>query len=76
MLHNPLAIPYNINIMEEKKFKQWQCTICAFIYNEEEGWPEDGIAPGTRWEDIPENWVCPDCGAKKSDFNMVEIDID
>ena len=47
--------------------------LCAFIYHEEEGWPEDGIAAGTKWEDIPDDWECPDCGARKEDFDMEEI---
>ena len=46
---------------------------CGFEYDEEKGWPEDGIAPGTRWDDIPDDWSCPDCGAAKSDFEMVEV---
>ena len=46
--------------------------ICGLIYNEADGWPDDGIAPGTRWADIPDDWMCPDCGAEKSDFQMVE----
>ncbi len=58
------------------EYKQWQCQVCAFIYDEEEGWPEDNIAPGTRWEDVPSDWVCPDCGVTKSDFSMVEINLD
>ncbi len=53
--------------------KEWQCTICDFVYVESEGLPDEGIAPGTRWEDIPEDWACPDCGAAKSDFEMIEI---
>ena len=53
--------------------KSYMCVICGFVYNEEEGWPEDGIAPGTRWEDVPPNWVCPECGARKEDFEMIEI---
>jgi rubredoxin len=48
--------------------KQKTCTICGFVYEEKEGWPEDSIAPGTCWEDIPEDWECPDCGAAKIDF--------
>jgi rubredoxin len=56
------------------EYKKYICVICGFIYDEEEGWPEDGIEPGTRWEDVPENWFCPDCGAGKEDFDMVEID--
>jgi rubredoxin len=35
------------------------------------GAPDDGIPPGTRWEDVPINWTCPDCGARKDDFEMV-----
>lgn len=54
-------------------FKQFMCVICGFIYNEAEGWPEDGIAPGTLWKDVPDDWFCPDCGAGKEDFEMVEI---
>jgi rubredoxin len=53
--------------------KVWQCIICGFIYNEAKGLPEEGIAAGTPWEDVPETWQCPDCGAGKTDFEMVEI---
>lgn len=54
-------------------YKQYVCIICGFIYDEEQGWPEDDIAPGTRWEDVSDEWFCPDCGATKADFEMVEI---
>ena len=53
--------------------KKWMCLICGWIYDEAEGAPDDGIAPGTRWEDVPPNWTCPDCGARKEDFEMVEV---
>lgn len=53
--------------------KTWQCSVCGFIYDEEHGLPEDGIAPGTRWEDVPADWECPECGSPKSDFVMVEL---
>jgi rubredoxin-NAD+ reductase len=53
--------------------KKWMCIICGLIYDEAEGWPSDGIAPGTRWEDVPEDWLCPDCGVGKADFEMLEI---
>jgi rubredoxin len=56
------------------KYKKFMCVICGFIYDEELGWPEDGIMAGTFWEDVPENWFCPDCGAAKEDFEMVEIE--
>lgn len=53
--------------------KKYMCLLCGLIYNEAEGWPDEGIAKGTRWADIPPNWRCPDCGACKEDFEMVEI---
>lgn len=52
--------------------KRWMCKTCGFVYDEAEGRPKDGIAPGTRWEDVPESWACPDCGTPKSDFVMEE----
>lgn len=54
-------------------FKVWQCVLCGFTYDEAAGMPGEGIPPGTRWADVPETWVCPDCSAPKSDFEMVEI---
>jgi rubredoxin len=54
-------------------YKVWHCVLCAFVYDEAAGLPEEGIAPGTRWADVPESWGCPDCSAKKADFEMVEF---
>jgi rubredoxin-NAD+ reductase len=51
---------------------RWECIVCGLIYDEKEGWPDDGIAPGTRWEDVPEDWLCPDCGVGKEDFELLE----
>ena len=59
--------------MNENSYKNWMCIICGWVYEEEKGAAEEGLAPGTRWEDIPEDWVCPDCGAGKEDFEMIEI---
>lgn len=58
---------------ETPEYKSWMCLICGYIYHEEAGAPADGIPPGTRWADVPINWTCPDCGARKDDFEMVEI---
>jgi rubredoxin len=58
---------------DQTQFKLFRCMQCGFEYDEALGWPEDGIVPGTRWDDIPDDWSCPDCGAAKSDFEMVEI---
>ena len=53
--------------------KQYLCLVCGFIYDEAKGWPADGLKPGTRWKDIPEDWMCPDCAAMKDDFEMIEL---
>lgn len=53
--------------------KKYMCILCGLIYDEAVGWEEDGIAAGTKWADVPENWFCPDCGAMKSEFEMVEV---
>ena len=55
------------------EFKKWECIVCGLIYDEEHGWTDDGIEQGTRWEDVPSDWLCPDCGVGKEDFEMVEI---
>ena len=48
--------------------KQYVCSICSYTYDEVKGIPEAGIAPGTRWEELPEDWKCPLCRADKSQF--------
>ena len=53
--------------------KKYMCLICGHIYDEEYGDPDTGIAPGTKWEDVPPNWTCPDCGARKEDYELVEF---
>jgi rubredoxin len=53
--------------------KKYMCLICGYIYDEAVGAPEEGIPAGTRWEDVPPNWTCPECGARKDDFEMIEL---
>lgn len=53
-------------------FRKFLCLGCGYLYDEALGDPDAGIAPGTRWEDLPDEWVCPDCGTVKSRFKMVE----
>lgn len=53
--------------------KQWICIVCGYLYDEAAGDPEHGIAPGTRWEDVPQDWRCPECGVGKADFEMVSF---
>jgi len=52
-------------------YKRYKCVVCAFIYDEKEGLPDEGIPAGTRWADVPEDWVCPDCGIGKLDFDEI-----
>lgn len=75
---NKSNLPKTVNRFDDNgvAYKIWQCTLCAFIYDEALGLPDEGIAPGTRWEDIPEDWECPDCGISKSGFDMIEVDTD
>lgn len=53
-------------------WQQWRCGACGHIYSEADGDPRHGIPPGTRWEDLPDTWVCPGCGAPKEFFQKVD----
>ena len=53
--------------------KKYECILCGYVYDEALGDPDEGLAPGTKWCDIPDDWECPDCGARKEDFEMEEI---
>lgn len=57
--------------MSNQTYRKYYCITCDLIYDEELGFEEEGIAPGTRFEDIPEDWTCPDCSASKSDFELI-----
>jgi rubredoxin len=50
--------------------QKWICIICGYIYDEAEGMPDFDIAPGTRFEDLPEDWICPECGSPKDSFEI------
>ena len=50
---------------------KWECTVCGWVYDPQQGDPSQGIAPGTPFEQLPESWVCPECGAPKSMFEKV-----
>jgi rubredoxin len=53
--------------------RKYMCLICGHIYDEALGDPDTGVPPGTRWEDVPPNWTCPDCGARKEDYELLEF---
>ncbi|MBK6636455.1 MAG: rubredoxin [Rhodocyclaceae bacterium] len=48
----------------------WVCVVCGYVYDPAEGDPDHGIAPGTAWADVPADWVCPECGVGKADFEL------
>jgi rubredoxin len=48
--------------------QKWVCIPCGYVYDPEKGDPDSGVAPGTLWDDVPEDWVCPTCGAAKDQF--------
>ena len=54
------------------QYKKYECVICGYIYDEELGVPEDGIPAGTKWVVIPDEWVCPECGVSKFDFEPID----
>lgn len=51
--------------------KKYECTVCGFVYDEAIGDPDNGIAPGTKWEELPEDYTCPLCGVGKEDFQEI-----
>ncbi len=57
---------YSIN-SRRKTMDKWECP-CGYVYDPAEGDEDNGVAPGTKWEDVPEDWVCPLCGAEKEAF--------
>ena len=53
-------------------YKKYVCGVCGHIYDEAEGDEESGIAPGTLWEDVPDDWHCPECGVGKDEYSLLD----
>jgi len=72
--NTPINGVLNRNQYPEVRYlmSQWHCVICDWTYDEALGDPESGVAPGTKFEDIPDDWMCPDCGVGKDDFELIE----
>lgn len=51
---------------------KWECLVCGYVYDTEKGDPDNGVDPGTAFEDLPEDWICPVCGAPQSQFEKIE----
>ena len=72
--HNLIALRHkNSNVAGEFEMKTYVCIVCGLFYDESAGMPSVGIPAGTLWADVPADWLCPDCGVAKSDFEMVEV---
>lgn len=54
------------------RFQRYKCLNCGTIYSEELGLLEEGIAAGTLWRDVPDDWICPECGSEKRDFILID----
>jgi len=67
------AVDSGDNWEDGQRMNAYLCLTCGFVYDEQTGDLESGIEPDTRWGDIETNWRCPNCGAAKEDFEVVEI---
>jgi rubredoxin len=63
---------YQARIRREDKMEKWQCLICGYIYDPAVGDPDNGVNPGTPFEDLPDDWLCPECGAEKDQFEKLQ----
>ena len=68
---SPRPVPHSIHLFNIKltTMKKYVCDPCGYVYDPELGDPDNGIAPGTAFEDLPEDWVCPICGVGKEEFS-------
>ncbi len=58
--------------MTNEQSKQWTCMYCGYVYDEAEGDPDSGVAPGTPWSEVPEDWCCPQCSVDKDGFEPAQ----
>jgi rubredoxin len=61
------------NNFQDQPMKIYMCVVCGWIYDEAAGLPDEGIAPGTLWADVPDDWRCPECNVGKADFVLCEV---
>ncbi|PIQ89695.1 MAG: hypothetical protein COV72_01905 [Candidatus Omnitrophica bacterium CG11_big_fil_rev_8_21_14_0_20_42_13] len=57
---------------EQKVSGKYRCKVCGYIYDPEKGDPDNGVAPGTAFEDLPDDWKCPECGVNKEQFEAIK----
>ena len=58
--------------LKSERMKIYECKICGHLYSEADGDPLRGVPPGTKWQDLPDDWTCPDCGSGKDSFVIFE----
>jgi rubredoxin len=58
-------------LLKGKDMQKWECSVCGYIYDPEIGDPDSGVEPGTSFENLPADWVCPECGASKEEFDAL-----
>jgi rubredoxin len=67
-----LIVSFRIEYTKRRiEMEKWECTACGFIYDPEKGDPDNGIVPGTAFEDLPDDWTCPQCGVGKEFFQKM-----
>jgi rubredoxin len=59
-------------LFQRTKMTSYKCTICGYVYDPSKGDPDNGVQPGTTFDQLPDDWVCPECGAGKDQFEAVE----
>lgn len=69
---SPATLPQIVTETAQETAQMWICTSCGFLYDPAEGDPDGGVPPGTAFADIPDDWFCPVCGARKTDFEPYE----
>jgi len=69
----PRTAPSYVEEKKETKMAKYKCQVCGYIYEPENGDPDSGVKPGTPFEEIPDDWVCPVCGAAKDQFDKMEL---
>lgn len=66
-------LPASSKFFSGDSMNVYMCVVCGLVYDEAAGWPEEGIAAGTPWAEVPPAWRCPECGVGKADFSMVLV---
>ena len=71
--NSPVVDSLNYRIRGICMAKTWVCSVCGYMYDPALGDPDGGIPPGTAFEDLPETWTCPECGAAKESFQSQDV---